>query len=98
MRGARGGRQHDRHQAPEGGWGSPEASADPPVSPAEPTDPAESGYLAGAYPASPPPADAPVTGPDPESADPYYQRPDYPTDPGGIPLPHPAQGSAHSPD
>ncbi len=57
-----------------------------------------SGYLDGAYPASPPPADAPVTGPDPESADPYYQRPDYPTDPDGIPRPDLTTDSGEDPD
>ncbi|WP_022916344.1 hypothetical protein [Ruania albidiflava] len=98
MRGARGGRRRDRHPAPEAGWGSPEDSADPPVSPTGPGETSRRGYLGGAYPASPPPAEAPVTGPDPESADPYYQRPDYPTDPSGIPVPHPARDSAHSPE
>lgn len=98
MRGARGGRQQHRHQAPERSGADPEEiegrqqGADGAVAPGS-----RGGYLDGAYPASPPPADAPVTGPDPESADPYYRRPDYPTDPGGVPLPD-LTGSAQSPD
>lgn len=48
---------------------------------------ARGGYLGDAYPASPPPAEAPASGPDPQSADPDYQRPEYPTDPGGIAVP-----------
>lgn len=60
----------------------------------EPKDEPEGhGYLDGDYPASPPPAEAPATGPDPHSADPYYRRPDYPTDPDGIELPRLDEGS-----
>ena len=110
MRGARGGRQQHRHPAPERRGADPEeadrsaggAGAREGASPQDGAGPtaatgSRGGYLDGAYPASPPPADAPVTGPDPESADPYYRRPDYPTDPGGVPLPD-LTGSAPSPD
>ncbi|HLS65068.1 MAG TPA: hypothetical protein VK060_16915 [Ruania sp.] len=99
MRGARGGRQQHRHPAPERRGADPEETERPQEG-AGPTGGTGSrgGYLDGAYPASPPPADAPVTGPDPDSADPYYRRPDYPTDPGGVPLPDLTGESAPSPD
>lgn len=86
MRGV-GHRKHsDRHEDPDRSEEPPESGTGEQVAHWE-ADTARGGYLGGAYPASPPPADAPVSGPDAQSADPYYQRPEYPTDPDGIPLP-----------
>ncbi|WP_147917494.1 hypothetical protein [Ruania zhangjianzhongii] len=87
MRGVGHGKHRDRHEDAD----RPGEQETPP----EPGEPvphweahtARGGYLGGAYPSSPPPAEAPASGPDEQSADPYYQRPEYPTDPGGIALP-----------
>lgn len=99
MRGVGDGRHRNRPEDPD--------RTDEHEAPPEPGDggggahweahPARGGYLGGAYPASPPPAEAPASGPDPQSADPYYQRPEYPTDPGGIALPD-LQGKAADDD
>ena len=89
MRGVGHGRHRDRHEGPDRSaedQDPPEPGAGEPVAHWE-AHPGRGGYLGGAYPASPPPAEAPASGPDPQSADPYYQRPAYPTDPGGIALP-----------
>ena len=74
MRGVGHGRHRDQPEQPEQGTALDHRGA-------------HGGYLGGEYPASPPPAEAPATGPDARSADPYYRRPDYPTDPSGIALP-----------
>lgn len=87
MRSVGHGGHRDRHGDPD----RPEEHESPPESgesaPHWEADTARGGYLGGAYPSSPPPAEAPASGPDPQSADPHYQRPEYPTDPGGIALP-----------
>ena len=85
MRGVGHGRHRDRHgDRPEERQRPPESGE---AAPHWEAHPARGDYLGGAYPSSPPPAEAPASGPDPQSADPYYQRPEYPTDPGGIALP-----------